>query len=303
MSNRESEITNSGDITTILENIQNISQNLNIPGATNTYNINVYNSSTIYDNSPDNRVSHTQEHRNSTDNINNDTDSATTEAAAPNSLPPVSNTITSHPHSSHSISNTERALYTDIADYSELGPPPGIFMNRSLRYRGQENINSLSNTTNTSPINSGNNPPPINSSSVPLNDSHTAVYSFNVTEPVNNSNLSFELEGISDTLSNSITDMLNNMYTRPVNNSVSLSVLNTNTNIRLFSDIRDTINDEESLEEKCHICNVEYTDNDILRVNNSCGHYLHQVCIDHWYSNHNKCPICNQILDETNNPI
>ena len=40
----------------------------------------------------------------------------------------------------------------------------------------------------------------------------------------------------------------------------------------------------------------EYNDNSIYRKNISCGHYFHQGCIDTWYSEKNKCPICNQGL-------
>ena len=68
----------------------------------------------------------------------------------------------------------------------------------------------------------------------------------------------------------------------------------------MFSSIKEEINDEESIEHKCHICNVEYVDDDILRVNSICGHYFHQICLDQWFSSHNKCPICNQVLTDNN---
>ena len=39
-----------------------------------------------------------------------------------------------------------------------------------------------------------------------------------------------------------------------------------------------------------------YKENDICRKNIKCGHYFHQSCIDTWYANNNKCPICDQVI-------
>ena len=67
---------------------------------------------------------------------------------------------------------------------------------------------------------------------------------------------------------------------------LTLSQLNEKTNVY----IQDTANENE----KCHICKEEYNDNSIYRKNISCEHYFHQGCIDTWYSEKYKCPICNQ---------
>tara|TARA_B110000977_G_C10703705_1_gene348431 strand:- start:41 stop:541 length:501 start_codon:yes stop_codon:yes gene_type:complete len=48
----------------------------------------------------------------------------------------------------------------------------------------------------------------------------------------------------------------------------------------------------EEKDDKCHICNEAYNDDDICRLNNECKHYFHQSCIDTWYSANKKCPIC-----------
>ena len=69
---------------------------------------------------------------------------------------------------------------------------------------------------------------------------------------------------------------------------LALSQLNEKTNVY----IQDTANEND----ECHICREEYNDNSIYRKNISCGHYFHQGCIDTWYSEKNKCPICNQGL-------
>lgn len=60
----------------------------------------------------------------------------------------------------------------------------------------------------------------------------------------------------------------------------------------LYKDLKDDNPDEI----KCHICNEDYTDLDICRKNKICGHFFHQHCIDNWYSNKKKCPICNQYI-------
>ena len=52
----------------------------------------------------------------------------------------------------------------------------------------------------------------------------------------------------------------------------------------------------EDLTEKCHICNDTYENDTICRKNLSCNHFFHRGCIDTWYSEHNTCPICNQVI-------
>ena len=47
----------------------------------------------------------------------------------------------------------------------------------------------------------------------------------------------------------------------------------------------------------CAICNESFINNNICRKNIKCNHYFHQKCIDTWYSENNKCPQCNQLLE------
>jgi len=68
------------------------------------------------------------------------------------------------------------------------------------------------------------------------------------------------------------------------NTGLSLTAINNNTTIFINNDTN----------QKCHICNEEYKDNDICRKNLKCGHFFHQSCIDTWYSENSKCPICDQ---------
>lgn len=71
------------------------------------------------------------------------------------------------------------------------------------------------------------------------------------------------------------------------NTKVSLRDLLNKTTIKNRSNI-------ESDEEKCHICNENYESGDICRVINECNHFYHHKCIDTWFFENNKCPICNQ---------
>ena len=96
---------------------------------------------------------------------------------------------------------------------------------------------------------------------------------------------------INRTLNEGLTNItIDNMGAMQSVNSTGMSLgdLNTKTTLITYSSIED--NDKEV---KCHICNEDYKENDILRKNNNCGHYLHQTCLDNWYSSNNSCPICN----------
>ena len=44
------------------------------------------------------------------------------------------------------------------------------------------------------------------------------------------------------------------------------------------------------------ICNEDYDELSICRINNKCNHFFHIQCIDNWYSHHLKCPTCNQFI-------
>lgn len=71
-----------------------------------------------------------------------------------------------------------------------------------------------------------------------------------------------------------------------VQNGLTLSELNEKTMIYTNPTIQEN--------EKCHICNELFTENCIFRKNIKCEHYFHQGCIDTWYAENHKCPICNQ---------
>ena len=71
-----------------------------------------------------------------------------------------------------------------------------------------------------------------------------------------------------------------------VQNGLTISELNEKTIIYTNPTIQEN--------EKCHICNELFTENCIFRKNIKCEHYFHQGCIDTWYAENHKCPICNQ---------
>lgn len=96
---------------------------------------------------------------------------------------------------------------------------------------------------------------------------------------------------LNDTINSLNLETFNGSALSTGNNSLTLAELNAKTSLLVYSLI-----DSENRETKCHICNEDYCDNDICRKNNLCGHYLHQTCLDNWYSTHNTCPICNRVV-------
>ena len=164
------------------------------------------------------------------------------------------------------------------------------------------NLYSPSNLDNTSSSNQGNNS---NSNSTPINISANTNRS-NIPSTNNisgtNSNIPANiLNGISSILGDigPLNDALSvgasiyrvdNIYNTPATNTqrdyLTLAQLNEKTTVY----IQDTANEND----KCPICNENYTDNCIYRKNIACGHYFHQGCIDTWYSENYKCPVCNQ---------
>ena len=113
-------------------------------------------------------------------------------------------------------------------------------------------------------------------------------------------------EDISNRLQEVVSSIINDTETaelQPVSAGISMSPIlpNNISNQDQRLTIQDINNNTEvfintELEQKCHICNELYKENDICRKNIKCGHYFHQSCIDTWYANNNKCPICDQII-------
>ena len=89
-------------------------------------------------------------------------------------------------------------------------------------------------------------------------------------------------------MSNLTAELMGNplQVTQNINTCLSLTTINNNTEVFINNDIS----------QKCHICNEFYKENDICRKVIKCEHYFHQSCIDTWFSENNKCPICNQIV-------
>ena len=125
----------------------------------------------------------------------------------------------------------------------------------------------------------------------------------NIGDPNGNlsQNITNSLGEITNLINRSLVDSLSNISLDNINididssarQSTSLTIADLNTKTSLVPYISLP---EENREAKCHICNEDYTSTDICRKNNLCGHYLHQTCLDNWYSSHNTCPICNRIV-------
>jgi len=49
----------------------------------------------------------------------------------------------------------------------------------------------------------------------------------------------------------------------------------------------------ENAQPTCLICMAEFEEEDTLKIL-PCNHEFHKDCIDQWFNNHNKCPLCKQ---------
>lgn len=193
-------------------------------------------------------------------------------------------------------SNIIRNIMREGSDINETSTNRPIF---NINYfnnfyyndnRNSENReNNVTNRRNTNPV-SGR----VISTTIPIVTSNIRTTRTNSRE--NNS----DSQIIDNTTTNIIEEALRNVIDNEINNfsndeeestneggALNLTVLNEATEI--------FINDNSS--EICAICNENFVINTICRRNSKCGHYFHQRCIDIWYSENNKCPQCNQIIE------
>lgn len=226
--------------------------------------------------------------------------------------------------SSDRIRNVLREL-SDISEMSNKNNTYNINIYDNSNFynimpRGNEN-NNLSEPRQRIPRNGD-----LNNTHTPFENTNQSINSDNSTDtPVNNRNVTrvtaqvipirTDLLNGNENLSNEITEMIQNnlenilngnlpslqelsplnqsnnsiMETPPEDKPLPLDLLNRNTNIFIIG--ADRVD-----REKCNICNELYRLNDICRINNLCGHYFHQHCIDMWYSEKSICPECNQIV-------
>ena len=69
---------------------------------------------------------------------------------------------------------------------------------------------------------------------------------------------------------------------------VNIDDLSNYTTIAIYS----TLNEDETIDIICPICQSDFEPNDIVRKINNCSHICHSVCLERWFGNHNTCPIC-----------
>lgn len=68
---------------------------------------------------------------------------------------------------------------------------------------------------------------------------------------------------------------------------------NQQTNLTHSAIIENTVIDVASDEnEICSICRETFTDNNIIRKINRCGHQFHCSCLDTWLNTNSTCPLC-----------
>ena len=121
------------------------------------------------------------------------------------------------------------------------------------------------------------------------NRTETIPYQINATIDYAN-----DLQNIDNVIN--LTDALNNSIANSLGNIERLNPRNISTSDMLEKTTLIVYKNIQEGEEKCHICNENYTEFDICRKNNICNHYFHHKCIDNWYTSNIKCPICQQII-------
>jgi hypothetical protein len=77
-------------------------------------------------------------------------------------------------------------------------------------------------------------------------------------------------------------------------NGVTLAQLNISS--QLISVNPSNISEYE--EERCAVCNDDFTVNEVIRKLNTCPHYFHYNCIDTWFINNSTCPICRRDIND-----
>ena len=210
------------------------------------------------------------------------------------------------------INNTQRPMSDNTNESGSNTDQYSTNMNSNLNNIQDENIADItvnlytpSNLDNTSSSTQGNNLNQSNPNSTPINIS--ANTNRTNIPPINN--LSGTNANIPENILNGISSILgdigplsdalsvgasiyrvDNIYNTPATNTqqdyLTLAQLNEKTTVY--------IQDTALPADKCPICNELYTDNCVYRKNIACGHYFHQGCIDTWYSENYKCPVCNQ---------
>ena len=70
----------------------------------------------------------------------------------------------------------------------------------------------------------------------------------------------------------------------------SLSVLRNSSEIKIFRTL------ENNEQDTCSICRMEFEDDDVIRKLNNCNHIFHVNCIDIWFENNIRCPLCRRDL-------
>ena len=131
--------------------------------------------------------------------------------------------------------------------------------------------------------------PPLRLPDLPPGLLNNSMFTFTFSEMDDDiSALTTNLNNISNSLTQTINESINN-----INNEMGVTVKETidHTKINLYKDVH-----LENKENACPICDEEYDELSICRINNKCNHFFHIHCIDNWYSNNIKCPSCNQII-------
>ena len=286
MSNREN---NMREISHILRDIQQLSE---YTSNNNTFNVNINYYEKYYNNIKD--ITKSEELSN--DDISNNTNDRI--ASTPDIVEsPVDDQVSGSNTSDSNINDTEDIGISHIDNTISNDTPTNSFY---IEVTGESELlvgrNQAPDEVNNTSDNRTDEPVQNNETSNNTSSWRQLIIPFTASlNDINNSypvNLSNNLANITNIINRSLTDELNNINIPDSGErGLSLNQVNLKTCLGLYNSLSI-----DNLELKCHICNEEYSTNDICRKNIICGHYLHQSCLDNWYSSHNTCPICSRVI-------
>jgi len=118
--------------------------------------------------------------------------------------------------------------------------------------------------------------------------------------PVNNSSARYsqnDLVNMSNTIL--LTELFNILPTLGINtrNQEPVLVRPSVQQIESSSSLRQASSADES--QTCSICQDSYTEGQAIRSINHCNHNFHKTCIDPWFQQNVRCPVCRYDIRET----
>ena len=216
----------------------------------------------------------------------------------------------------------------NILFYHDVVPPPRTNISRPRQEASRQLLDGLinilgnrnfSNSINTSPTrNSRYTPynistsPNVNSSISTSPSSNSFISTSSINYPSTNTssvvNTSPYMNPLFGTTNSNFGEVIPDLvevtlYTQgqgrndmeDVNVTPDINVLTSASSIHIYNTL-------ETEYESCSICMENFSSNSIVRKINNCGHIFHVDCVDTWFENSIRCPVCrNDLREESQN--